>query len=333
MAVVASVPHQRFSSSRSRRDSVLSSGRGGSGNIRRLGTAQDSQPTFDVDIISIRGREAPSNSDKFVSSGRGGSGNMRPPSPDRETHPLTAAILSQHVATQTLYEMHIRKKHAESKITRSSGRGGSGNISDQRRARSNGPPSRKSILARSRVKATRDDTSTDADAECQDRNESHMGIHRRARDSTLTSSSGADSLLTGSSQRSVAGSSSSGVADQDPCSSSPPSPTTDRSKKKRSFLARWKKPPNSSQPSSPTEIINTVLTEGEVAEPDCQHSCDRLSLQYDSYKEFPPSHTSPRTSSVVTSTSSSHSNRYSVQSALSLPNILECGEYVSFLEF
>ncbi|KIK98109.1 hypothetical protein PAXRUDRAFT_725222 [Paxillus rubicundulus Ve08.2h10] len=54
---------------------------------------------------------------QFVSSGRGGSGNMRPPSPDRETHPLTTAILRQHVATLTQYEMQIRKKHAESKTT------------------------------------------------------------------------------------------------------------------------------------------------------------------------------------------------------------------------
>ncbi|KIJ14772.1 hypothetical protein PAXINDRAFT_169455 [Paxillus involutus ATCC 200175] len=332
MAVVVSVPHQRFSSSGPRRDSVLSSGRGGSGNIRRLDTTQNSPPTFDVNIISIRGREALSNSDKFVvSSGRGGSGNMRPPSPDRETHPLTAAILSQHVATQAQYEMQIRKKHAELQTTRSSGRGGSGNISDQRRARSKGPSSSKSFLSKGRAKATRDDTSTDA--ESHDRNEPHMGIHRsRGRDSTLTSSSGADSLLTGSSQRSVAGSSISGLADQDPCSSSPPSPTTDRTKKKRSFLARWKKPPSSPQPGSPTEVINTVLTEGEIVEPDSQQSCDRLSLEHDGYEEFPPSYTSPRASSAITSTSS-HSNRYSQQSALSLPNILEGGEYVSFLEF
>ncbi|KIK98108.1 hypothetical protein PAXRUDRAFT_725235 [Paxillus rubicundulus Ve08.2h10] len=169
------------------------------------------------------------------------------------------------------------------------------------------------------------------DAEAHDRNESHIGIYRRERDSTLTSSSGADSVLTGSSQKSIAGSSSSGVADQDARSSSPPSPTTDRTKKKRSFLARWKKPPNSPQQDI-IDVISTVLTEGEIVEPDSQQSCDQSSLQLDGYKEFPSSHSFLRAPSAVTP-NPSHSNRYCQQSTLSLPNILEGREYESFLEF
>ncbi|KAF9219044.1 hypothetical protein BS17DRAFT_438850 [Gyrodon lividus] len=121
MAIVASVPHEGFSlSSRPRNDSFLSSGRGGSGNIRRSCISLDSNPSPDPDLISIRNREVPPNPDKFVSSGRGGSGNIRPPSPDLETFPLTAAILSQHVAAQAQYEQQIRKKHAESHVVVSS---------------------------------------------------------------------------------------------------------------------------------------------------------------------------------------------------------------------
>ncbi|KAF9235717.1 hypothetical protein BU15DRAFT_64630 [Melanogaster broomeanus] len=177
MATVASVPQEELSSSRPRRDSFLSSGRGGSGNIRRLSISLDS---LGADVIVICDRETPSNSNRFVSSGRGGAGNLRPPSLDLENHPLTAAILSQHVAMQAQYERHIRDYHAGSSVlVRSSGRGGSGNISDLRRTRSDGPSTSKGCLVKGRVKAMLHGNSGSDDVQTGDRNGPNRRVGRR----------------------------------------------------------------------------------------------------------------------------------------------------------
>jgi len=143
--------------SKTKHTSYLSSGRGGSGNIRRLKNCEkaDHPPVAwpanrgdrRTSLVSIGDNRsvhsaAPSaetrrNADQrsFLSSGRGGSGNIQPPAADLEAHPLTASIMSQHGAMQAQYEQWIRRSHAESKLVHSSGRGGSGNINDLRRPR------------------------------------------------------------------------------------------------------------------------------------------------------------------------------------------------------
>jgi len=148
------IPPTRLPSPKSKRDPFLSSGRGGSGNIRRSYVSATGEPSPDVPSPceyvsgSTTDDKASSffrieNGKQLMSSGRGGSGNIQPStavSPDLlEAHPQTAAILSSHSAKLTQYEHHIRQVHAESKVIRSSGRGGSGNISHTRqRSRSQG---------------------------------------------------------------------------------------------------------------------------------------------------------------------------------------------------
>ncbi|KAH0838894.1 hypothetical protein J3R83DRAFT_7321 [Lanmaoa asiatica] len=157
-------PPESLSSSTAKRDSFLSSGRGGSGNIRRSyisTTTSERSPDLSVPQAPPRQRTSivdkmrPSHrparlellterqgaeQQQFTSSGRGGCGNIQPLTSDLEAHPLTASILSQHSAVQAQYEQRVRKVHAESNAVRSSGRGGSGNISDpRRRSRSQEP--------------------------------------------------------------------------------------------------------------------------------------------------------------------------------------------------
>ncbi|KAG9307953.1 hypothetical protein JVU11DRAFT_9664 [Chiua virens] len=138
------------------RNSFVATGRGGSGNLRRPSLAPistDDTPTSDRTRPGSEfrptsppaevppERQSPSEKKRgFTSSGRGGSGNIQPSTSDLEAHPLTASILSRHSAVQAEYEQRIRKAHAESHMVRSSGRGGSGNISDlRRRSRSHEP--------------------------------------------------------------------------------------------------------------------------------------------------------------------------------------------------
>ncbi|KAF9236376.1 hypothetical protein BU15DRAFT_77087 [Melanogaster broomeanus] len=338
MAIVAPLPHHKPP----KRDTpFLSSGRGGSGNIRRLKTTQDSRLTLDTDAISIRSRErVPPSPKRFaVSSGRGGSGNIRPPSPNLETHPLTAAILSKHVATQAQYAQQIRQIRAESKVLHSSGRGGSGNISDPRRSRSTGPPASK--RAKERVKSG---ASTSANVQAYDRNEPHsVGVARSERFSTLTSSSGTELSQCAGSSRSSVKTSGSGVAEGSSGLSSYsaeswPGDDASRSKKKRGFLTRWNKPQNR---GAPIESIKLDLLEGEAeAEaPECS-SPQLQDLQYERANGLSPTPSSvpPQASFTTLPTYSSpgrgtHSNRSNQPSTLSLPIVAEDREYVSFLEF
>ncbi|KAG2029958.1 hypothetical protein BDR03DRAFT_1017703 [Suillus americanus] len=122
------------------RDSFLSSGRGGMGNIRRSSISSDIRPVDGPDgSDSIRGREQAVNPDRLFSVGRGGAGNMRTPSLEvGKNYPQTVTILNEHAAVQAGYEQQIKKHHAESNPIHSSGRGGLGNISGPR-SRSRGP--------------------------------------------------------------------------------------------------------------------------------------------------------------------------------------------------
>ncbi|KAF9219045.1 hypothetical protein BS17DRAFT_790071 [Gyrodon lividus] len=147
------------------------------------------------------------------------------------------------------------------------------------------------------------------------------------------SSSGTESQHAESSRSSIARSSGSGlVPDQNPWSSSDVAGPT---KKKRSFLTRWSKPPSPQQLSVPMESLNIVVGDGHSAELNSHQSQDLPSMQNDDPKESPLSPCSPRTSSPVISTSfsGSHSVRSSRHSALSLPIVPRDQEYVSFLEF
>lgn len=117
----------------------LSSGRGGSGNIRRLNTSNNGEPPPDLPVLPPRERQGTSKGNKvqpsfrparlelpteshgleqkqFTSSGRGGSGNVKLSTSSLEAHPVTASILSQHSAVQAQYEQRMREAHAESKV-------------------------------------------------------------------------------------------------------------------------------------------------------------------------------------------------------------------------
>ncbi|KAF8425045.1 hypothetical protein L210DRAFT_3567651 [Boletus edulis BED1] len=185
---VTTTPREHLPPSKARRTSFLSSGRGGSGNIRfsQVPTTEGERsddPSVARPHDSRRGTITADNRHKhsqlpterrgsveqhFSSSGRGGSGNIQPSAFDLESHPLTAAILTQHNAMLAQHEQWIRKVHAESKMVRSSGRGGSGNISDaRRRTRSQGStaaPKRRFFTTKGREKGTQycDDGATQA---------------------------------------------------------------------------------------------------------------------------------------------------------------------------
>ncbi|KAG6369274.1 hypothetical protein JVT61DRAFT_15520 [Boletus reticuloceps] len=183
---VTTIPRECLSPSKARRTSFLSGGRGGSGNIRfsqvpttngeRSDDPSVARPHDTRSAITADNRprsQLPTErrgsvEQHFSSSGRGGSGNIQPSAFDLESHPLTAAILTQHNTMQAQYEQWIRKVHAESKMVRSSGRGGSGNISDaRRRSRSQGStaaPKRRFFTTKGREKGTQhcDDGATQA---------------------------------------------------------------------------------------------------------------------------------------------------------------------------
>ncbi|KAG8220611.1 hypothetical protein J3R82DRAFT_2864 [Butyriboletus roseoflavus] len=154
-ATVTLVHHKHTSPSKAKRDILVrltsvdivclfafQSERGGSGNNRHSKTSTHSERSPNPLVLPPRERQGTSTADKFMSSGRGGSGNIQPSMSSLEAHPLTASILKQHSAMQAQYEQRVRKAHAESNVVRSTGRGGSGNISDpRRRSRSQEPKS------------------------------------------------------------------------------------------------------------------------------------------------------------------------------------------------
>jgi hypothetical protein len=276
------VPHEYLSLSKAKQNSFFSSGRRGLGDIRRSYVSTHGERSDDPSVTPARGRQGTSTVDKirlslqparlevpterhglerqhFMSSGRGGSGNIQPSTSDLEAHPLTASILSQHNAVQAQYEQRVRKIHTESNPVRSSGRGGSGNISDLRRSRSQGPstaPKKRFFTTKGRERGTRrcDDVAQAHDNHRQDEN-----TDRRA--SQATCSSGGSSALDArhSQDRRV----SNPVPSNNSVTSVPLSSEdaiTGKSGKRRSFMIRWSKLPSStssvalpgSPPSSPT---------------------------------------------------------------------------------
>ncbi|KAH7884209.1 hypothetical protein F5I97DRAFT_1930421 [Phlebopus sp. FC_14] len=281
MAIVQSVNQDGLSLSSPIRDSFMSSGRGGSGNIRRSFVPRDTRLTVDIDIVSIREREreGPSNPDRAL--GRGGSGNIRPPSPDLATLPLTAEILSQHAATQVQYEEQVRKLHAESrKLVRSSGRGGAGNIS--RNHPSTCTPSKRSAT-KERVKSI---LYTNAHKQVKDEKGEHVCSARTwvllflnyshrlmlayvistrepvSCEGNLMSSSGTESQPVERSRSSTVS-----TASGSGCSCSPSSQDgSERSRKKRSLLMLWNKPSNRTPPSRPADHVSVISSDSRGSE-------------------------------------------------------------------
>lgn len=124
------------SSTAGRTRQFRSSGRGGSGNIRRKSDASQNPSEPDASVpdtpVSPVGREPALPIKKAVSVGRGGAGNVHASWRDQVHEGLTqtASILSDHAASVAEYEKAvIRKRMEERRVAAiSSGRGGSGNI-------------------------------------------------------------------------------------------------------------------------------------------------------------------------------------------------------------
>jgi len=113
------------SSSINRGREILSTGRGGLGNLRAASTSRDARPNSGPDDFSpTRGREPHvRHTEALYSTGRGGTGNIRSPSREPSKPDPTEAsdenIVRQHMA-------------ADEAVLHSSGRGGLGNISRSR---------------------------------------------------------------------------------------------------------------------------------------------------------------------------------------------------------
>jgi len=109
------------------RDALISTGRGGAGNIVR-------SPSRGIEPESRGHINSANIADKALSSGRGGAGNIRPAS--REP-PDVSSILSDQATAD--YEREVLQRHADAREeVVVSGRGGFGNIS-RSRSRSKGP--------------------------------------------------------------------------------------------------------------------------------------------------------------------------------------------------
>jgi hypothetical protein len=98
------------------RDALLSTGRGGIGNIRQSSLSRDTGPSPE-DYSPNRGRETVA----IYSTGRGGAGNLRSPSrdPNRGPDPVEREVLDNYVTSHD-------------NVPLSSGRGGLGNINRSR---------------------------------------------------------------------------------------------------------------------------------------------------------------------------------------------------------
>lgn len=103
------------------REALLSTGRGGFGNIRATSESRDRPSSGPDDFSVTRGREPVANPTTIYSTGRGGAGNLRSPSreggrvPDKHER----EVIEQYTAS-----------HGEAPV--SHGRGGLGNISGSR---------------------------------------------------------------------------------------------------------------------------------------------------------------------------------------------------------
>ncbi|KAI6028119.1 hypothetical protein EDC04DRAFT_3142851 [Pisolithus marmoratus] len=277
------------------RDPFMSSGRGGSGNIRRSSVGRSSLSSVDAsDAVSLRDKEG--SSCRVVSVGRGGNGNIKLPSPDLADHTLAATILSEYRETEHRYEQQIRKHHEESKVVASSGRGGMGNIHNNRRSKSKPPCS---ALARKGRRKPPEHTGIDA-------------LH-------LINSEGLGRVA---SDIGAEGGSNDHIEPRDsPSCSRPSQDDQQRSGKKRIFLKMWKRPHRSStSPLDHASIIDTTTNDDNPdSSPDCP-SFPRASI----------SGHSGDGASTISSYSSSASR--SIMSVQSLPTLPENREYVSFLE-
>ncbi|RXW19496.1 hypothetical protein EST38_g6353 [Candolleomyces aberdarensis] len=103
------------------REPLLSTGRGGFGNIRQASVSRDRPNSGPDDFSVTRGREPVSNPDAIYSTGRGGAGNLRSPSRDASRGPdrHEKEVIENYVAHQ-----------GEAPV--STGRGGLGNINRSR---------------------------------------------------------------------------------------------------------------------------------------------------------------------------------------------------------
>lgn len=111
------------------RDNIISSGRGGAGNIRQSSLSRDARPTphsGPEDYSDTRGRELGNTSISptrrgLSSSGRGGAGNIRSASKDATT-----------IRAEISREREVINAHREHEGPLTSGRGGYGNIEKPR---------------------------------------------------------------------------------------------------------------------------------------------------------------------------------------------------------
>ncbi|TXT04885.1 hypothetical protein VHUM_03968 [Vanrija humicola] len=105
------------------RDPIVSTGRGGAGNLVR-----ESSVGPDSGISDERGREfSPRPVERAIHAGRGGAGNIRSPSRDPKRDAISEA---QEDALQEKLIAERRGREMDKPF--SSGRGGAGNISDSR---------------------------------------------------------------------------------------------------------------------------------------------------------------------------------------------------------
>lgn len=112
------------------RDALISSGRGGIGNIRASSVARDARPDSGPDDFSdSRGREPRQEQTHVFSTGRGGAGNIRSPSRDvgvvrSGADDKDQGVIRSHIVADNELGVH------------STGRGGIGNIRGGSRSRS-----------------------------------------------------------------------------------------------------------------------------------------------------------------------------------------------------
>jgi len=112
------------------RDALVSSGRGGAGNIRQASVSRDARPNSGPDDFSdSRGREPRQEQTHIFSTGRRGAGNIRSPSRDVGVVRSGADDKDQKVIKTHILEDNEVGVH-------STGRGGVGNIRGGSRSRS-----------------------------------------------------------------------------------------------------------------------------------------------------------------------------------------------------
>jgi len=102
------------------REGLVSSGRGGAGNIRPASRSRDPvvRGKGPDDFSPSRGRELPVIGDALTHAGRGGAGNIRSPSRDADGERKYAAGVEQYA-----------REHRDPNAPVSHGRGGYGNVS------------------------------------------------------------------------------------------------------------------------------------------------------------------------------------------------------------